>query len=108
MVSKEFLDRGDIFQRSPKIRVRKLFGTGYIDSGIRNGRSDRSFGPPNKRGGGEGGNGVETVSIFPEAGPHRNIKVGSGKGGTRTWYNESEEIPGIGIIMDRGEGRRKM
>lgn len=99
--------RRDIFQRLAKIRVCKLFGIGYR-FGYPKWRSDRSFGPPNKRGRGRG-NRVETVSIFPEAGPHGNIKVGSAK---------VEREPGImsqkkfqGSVYNgsrRRAGRRKM
>lgn len=99
--------RRDIFQRLAKIRVCKVFGIGYR-FGYPKWRSDRSFGPPNKRGRGRG-NRVETVSIFPEAGPHGNIKVGSAK---------VEREPGImsqkkfqGSVYNgsrRRAGRRKM
>lgn len=99
----------DAFQRFPKIRVCRLFGIGYIDSGIRNGRSDRSFGPPNKRGAREGEqsrNGID----FPGGRSAREYKSRVRKGGTRTWHNESEEIPGIGIYNGsrRRAGKRKM
>lgn len=50
------------------------------------------IGPPDKRGRGE----ESKRYRFSRRQVPRNIKVGSAKVG-RTWHNESEEIPGIGV-----------